>query len=235
MKASVSRAAGAGFAALFKGLKTVRPDRPIHPSGVALTGTIKRSTSTTSSGIPWIDSPGSDAVEGRMSRSLGAPRRWPDILGLALSIHTDTGPAHLLLASTGASRAGRWLLLPRRDAGTSAFTSLMPYKGTNGPVLLAALPEPTGPRLPAMPLAFRQALGAGNWTLGLYYATLTGPWIRFGTLTLAAEPKTNDTRTRFDPAAHPLPGAGTYRWASNLRAPAYATARKDKHATEKDS
>jgi hypothetical protein len=107
----------------------------------------------------------------------------------------------------------------------------MPYKGTNGPVLLAALPEPARPRLPAVPFAFRRALGTGNWTLGLYYATLTGSWVRFGTLILAVESKTKDTGTRFDPTAHPLPGAGTYQWASNLRAPSYATARKNKPET----
>lgn len=222
MKESVSRAAGAGFAALFKSLKTLRPDRPIHPTGVALTGTIERSPGA-GSGIAWIDSPGSDAVEARLSRSLGTPSGWPDILGLAIRTVTDTGPADLVLASTGMSRTGRWFLAPHRS--TSSFASLMPYKGPNGPVLLAVLPEPTGPRLPATPEAFRQALGTGIWVLGLYHATPTGPWTRFGTLTLAADPDTADTRTRYDPTIHPLPGAGTYRWAANLRAPAYATAR----------
>jgi hypothetical protein len=226
MKASVSRAAGAGFAALFKSLKALRPDRPIHPTGAALTGTIERSPGSNGSGIAWTDSPGSDAVEARLSRSLGTPAGWPDILGLAIRVPTDSGPADLLLASTGMSPAGRWFLLPRRDAGPGTFTSLMPYKGTNGAVLLAALPEPSGQRLPATPEAFRKALGTGTWILGLYHATPTGPWTRFGTLTLATDPNIDDTRTRYDPTAHPLPGAGTYQWAANLRAPAYATARR---------
>src|SRR5450830_397936 len=114
MKAMISRAAGTGLAALFKSLKAFRPDRPIHPAGVALTGTIERSPGTTGSGIGWIDSPGSATVEARLSRSLGTPPRWPDILGLAIRIHTDTRPADLLLASTGTSRASRWLLTPHR-------------------------------------------------------------------------------------------------------------------------
>lgn len=223
MNARISRAAGAGFAALFKSLKALRPDRPIHPAGVALTGTIERYPGTTDSGIGWIDSPGNDPVEARLSRSIGTPARWPDILGLAIRIHRDTGPADLLLASTGTSRAGRWFLAPHRK--TSSFTSLMPYKGTHGPLLLATLPEPAGPRLPATPEAFQQALGTGTWTLGLYHATPAGPWTRFGTLTLATAPHTADTRTRYDPTTHPLPGARTYNWAANMRAPAYATAR----------
>ena len=156
MKTTLSGAAGVAFAALFKVLKTLRPDRPIHPAGVALTGTIERSPGTTGSGIRWIDSPGSEAVTARLSRSIGTPPEWPDILGLAIRITTETGHADLLLASTGMSRAGRWFLTPHRTASTSAFTSLMPYKGTNGPVLLAARPASTTPRLPSSPQAFRK-------------------------------------------------------------------------------
>ncbi|MBG0741088.1 hypothetical protein IV500_17075 [Paeniglutamicibacter antarcticus] len=225
MKPSISGAAGLGFAALFRGVKALRPDRPIHPAGVALTGTVERSPTSTGSGIRWIDSPGTGAVTGRLSRSLGTPPGCPDILGLALRITTATGHFDLLLASTGMSRAGRWLLLPRRHAGTSAFSSLMPFKGTNGPVLLAAHADGTGMRLPASPEVFQKALGAGTWILGLYHGTPTGPWTRFGTLSLATDPEITDTKTRFDPTTHPLPGAGTYNWATNLRAPAYTTAR----------
>ena len=42
MTESLSRVAGLAFAAAFKALKVLRPDRPIHPAGVALTGTIEK-------------------------------------------------------------------------------------------------------------------------------------------------------------------------------------------------
>lgn len=226
MKVSVSRAAGAGLAVLFKGIKAVRPSRPIHPAGVALVGTLERSPGTPGSGIEWIDAPGSEAVQARLSRSLGMPSGWPDILGLAIRTPTNTGPADLLLASTGTSRAGRWFLLPSRDANSSTFSSLMPYRGTRGPILIAVRPVPGQSRLPATAEAFRKTLGTGAWILGLYYATPTGSWTRFGALSLTVDPNTADTRTRFDPTTHPLPGAGTYTWAANLRAPAYTTARR---------
>jgi len=226
MTVSLSGAAGLAFAAAFKALKVLRPDRPIHPSGVALTGTVERRSGSIASGIRWIDSPGSDRVSARLSRSLGTAPGWPDIIGLALRITTETGPADVLLASTLLRWPGRLLLVPHRHASSSKLTSLMPHKGARGPVLLAAFTEPPSPVLPAAPDGFRQALGSGTWTLGLYHARPAGRWIRFGTLTLALDPNEADTAKRFDPLAHTLPGAATYRWAGRLREPSYSAARK---------
>jgi hypothetical protein len=225
MKVSVSGAAGLAFAAVFRALKILRPDRPIHPAGVALTGTVQRRPGSTGSGILWADSPGSNPVSARLSRSVGMPSGWPDILGLALRITTENGPADVLLASTPMKWPGRLLLTVHRNASNSKLTSLMPYKGAKGPVLLAARTEQTGRRLPATPDAFRQALGTGTWTLGLYHARPTGRWIRFGTLALTLDPDQADTAARFDPLTLPLPGAEAYPWTSRLRQPSYAAAR----------
>lgn len=226
MKASFSSAAGSALAAVFKAMKILRPDRPIHPVGVALAGTIERQPGSAGSGIRWADSPGRDQVTARFSRSIGTPSGWPDILGLALRIATETGPADVLLASTPMAWPGRFLLTAHRDAGSSALTSVMPYKGASGPVLLAARPEAAVRPLPATPDAFRRALNAGTWTLGLYHAKPAGRWIRFGTLTLALVPGVADSSARFDPVLRPLPGAGAYKWASHLRQPSYAVARE---------
>lgn len=226
MKVNLSSGAGLAFAAVFKALKVLRPDRPIHPSGVALAGTIERHPSGSASGIDWIDSAGTDPVTARLSRSLGMPQGWPDIIGLALRISTQAGPADVLLASTFLPWPGRLLLVPHRYASDSNLTSLMPYKGDDGPVLLAARTEGPGVRLPSAPDAFRKALGSGTWTLGLYHARPSGRWIRFGTLTLVLDSNEADTSMRFDPLVHTMPGAGSYRWASRLREPSYSAARK---------
>ncbi|MDQ0850050.1 hypothetical protein QFZ65_001988 [Arthrobacter sp. B3I9] len=226
MKLNLSHGAGLAFAAGFKALKVLRPDRPIHPSGVALAGTIERQGGGSASGIGWIDSAGTDPVRARLSRSLGTPQGWPDIVGLALRISTETGPADVLLASTLLRWPGRLLLIPQRHASSSNLTSLMPYKGADGPVLLAARTEPPAPRLPAAPDGFREALASGTWTLGLYHSRPTGRWHRFGTLTLVLDPDEADTAMRFDPLVHTLPGAGNYRWAARLREPSYSAARK---------
>ena len=226
MSVAFSGPVGAALAAGFKILKALRPKRPIHPAGVAFTGTIERRPGSVESGILWIDSPGTAAVSARLSRSIGLPSGWPDILGLALRITTESGPADVLLASTAMSWPGRLILTAHRYASKSKLTSLMPYKGPAGPVLLAARPEPSGKSLPATPDTFRESLGAGTWSLGLYHARPTGPWTRFGTLLLDLDPGQADLNTRFDPLKRPLPGAGTYGWARRLREPSYQAARQ---------
>lgn len=222
---AVSKAAGRGFAAIFAVLKVFRQKRPIHPQGVSLAGTIER-FGATDSGLSWIDTPGIVPLHARLSRSVGLPKSWPDIIGLGLRISDDGGSFDILLASTGMSRVGRFLLLPHKLASSARQTSLMPYRGSHGPVLLAARTlEPSDP-LPSGPEGFRSTLGARDWQLALYFASPSGEWNRFGTLFLRADAARVDTDLRFDPVLNPLPGAGIYRWTSRLRVPSYATARK---------
>ncbi|NKX51298.1 SRPBCC family protein, partial [Arthrobacter deserti] len=138
MRNGPSEFAGRGLAQVFRALKTVRPVRPIHPHGVGLAGTLERHQCPVPSGIAWIGTPGTDAVQARLSRSAGLPPVFPDILGLALRVPAGSGHFDVLLSSTGMSRPGRFLLTARKTASAAAFTTVMPYRGAQGPVLLAA-------------------------------------------------------------------------------------------------
>ena len=202
------------------------------------------------SGISWLDAPGADQVQARFSRSVGLPDALPDILGLALRIGGGTssrtrtpgpateateatdpdapGMADLLFASTGWGFPARFLLLPRVDVSAARFTTLMPYRGADGPVLLGLRTLSLPPRATGRAETggdFRAALAEGDWVLALSCATPAGPWIHAGTLTLRADPDQDDTSARFDPLQHPVPGAGSYAWARRLRENSYRTAR----------
>lgn len=223
MRLRISRALGTGFAGVFRTIKALRPDRPIHPQGVRLVGTLERHGSA--SGTEWVDTAGTDLVTARLSRSLGLPGRCPDVLGLALRLANDGTPSDVLLASTGASRAGRFALTLRRNAAAGVFSSLMPYKTPAGPLLLAARTVSAPGQLRAEPETFRSDLGPNAWTLGLYHARPSGHWVRFGTLTLSASGEP-DTTERFDPVLNTLPGTATYDWTAQLREPSYTAARQ---------
>jgi hypothetical protein len=238
-----SALAGQAFAAVFKAIKAVRPVRPIHPHGLSLVGELSRhgvdehaagGLQGARSGISWLDAAGSEQVQARFSRSVGLPEALPDILGLALRIGaasdgTSAGqPADILFASTGWGFPARYALLPKLDVGAARFTTLMPYKGAEGPVLLGlrTLSLPPGATGRAETGAdFRDALIAGDWVLALSFAKPAGRWVHAGTLRLRAVPGPDDTTIRFDPLEHPLPGAGTYPWARRLRERSYRTAR----------
>jgi hypothetical protein len=220
--------AGSVFAAAFRAIKVVRPYRPNHPHGVLLMGVLERDgLPRRASGIPWLDAAGTNPVDVRLSRSLGLPGSFPDIIGLAVRFTEQGRMCDLLLATTGPSGLGRFILRLRRDAASAVFSTMMPYKSAKGPVLIAARTIGGPAKLPAESRAFSSHLGQQTWTLELHYASPLGPWTRFGKLTLSlGDAHGSDTSERFDPVLNPLPTAGTYNWTRRLREPSYAVARR---------
>jgi uncharacterized protein YndB with AHSA1/START domain len=215
---AVTETAGRAFAGLFRVLKLARPDRPIHPEGIGLAGRLTRTGSSgATSGVEWLDTPGIDSVKARFSRSVGLPQQLPDILGLALRITPSSGGmADVLFASTGWRLPGRFLLQPKLDVASATFTTLMPYRGGKGPVLLGLRTS----ELPAGPLA------SGEWVLNLHWAKPAGPWRECGELRLRAEPETADTPVRFNPLQNQPPGARAYAWTRRLRERSYRAAQR---------
>ena len=229
----VSEAAGHVLAGLFRILKVARPARPIHPKGIGLTGELTRTGNTGGpSGVDWLDAPGTDYVQARFSRSVGLPSRLPDVLGLALRITPSdsgargivadggarggSGVADVLFSSTGWQLPGRFLLQPKLDVSTATLTTLMPYRGRNGPVLL-------GLRTISLPSG---SVMSGHWVLGLYWAKPAGPWHQCGELRLTAAPQGADTSLRFNPLENQPPGAQAYAWTRRLRERSYQTAQQ---------
>ncbi|UUL77499.1 SRPBCC family protein [Pseudarthrobacter sp. Fe7] len=155
---------------------------------------------------------------GRFSRSVGLPQTLPDILGLALRITPADGggPADVLFASTGWGLPGRFLLMPRLDVAGATLTTLMPYRGRRGPVLLGLRTRGSSP----------DSLAPGEQVLGLYWATPSGRWRECGELRLNAGAGPADIPLRFDPLANQPPGARTYTWTRRLRKPSYQVAQQ---------
>ncbi|WP_043444084.1 hypothetical protein [Arthrobacter sp. L77] len=232
MAGRISGTLGAGFEAVFRGIKHVRRHRPIHPRGLRLDGTVVVHGHGLSSGIAWIDRPSRSPATARVSRSVGTRDGMPDVVGLAARFHHPAnGPApstfsDILLSSTGWSFPGRFVLVPRLGVSRAPLSTMMPYRGDDGPVLLGA--RTVGPAgLPASLSGLERALGSSAWQLGLFFATPLGRWQHFGTLTLVLSPEAEERDLRFDAVLHPLAGAATYDWARRLREPSYALSRRE--------
>lgn len=217
----IATAVGNALKTLFAALVRVRHPRPVHPHGVALTGEL-RWLGPSESGIAWIDEPpaGPQPVSARASRSLGVPAPLPDVIGLALRVDGERGAVHLALASTGRGPLTRWLLTLHRSPSTAWLSSLLPYRGTRGPVLLAA--RPLAPHdLPSEPSALASALRDDPWRLRLHVATPTGRWHPFAELVLRPGTGPLDTSARIDVGAHVPPGATIAPWIHAVRDPSY--------------
>jgi hypothetical protein len=207
----VGRALGGVFS-LVGALRT-RRRKALHPQGRVRSGLVLRQGGA-STGVPWIDEPGSDRVLLRLSRATGLPEVLPDILGLALRVPCDGGNyGDLLLASTGTGAVGRFLLRPtRRPAGP--YGSLMPYRSPTGPLLLAALP-----------------LADDGTRFELAYSALRGAWSRFAVLEVRSDwDDALDAPLSFDPVLNEVPGLHSYGWAAQLRRFSYAASRRARGA-----
>ena len=209
---------GAALAAATRSLALLRPaDKPLHPDGVTVTGTLHRrgsdpGTSTgTVSGVPWLDHPGRDEVVVRLSRAIGLPARLPDIHGLALRVSLGERTADLLLASTGWWRVGRFVLTFGRRPETRPLTTLLPYRTDRGAVVLGA-----------------KAVGLGSYELS--WAPYAGEWRAFASLELSDE-LAADQQISFDPVLNQVPGLEQYPAVVRLREPSYLLARKSRRAS----
>ncbi len=172
-----------------------------------MTGRLVRTGGEETSGVDWLDSAGEDEVLVRFSRAIGLPRALPDIHGVALRIPVEDRFGDLLLASTGLGRLTRFVLTAGYDVGRRPLTTLLPYRGPRGPVLIAArAADDSGLRFELL------------WSRGL------GAWVSFADLAVSdvAGP---DPAISFDPVRNPLPGLAFYPWVGRLREPAYRAAR----------
>lgn len=186
-----------------------RRRRALHPTGRLVPAVLDRYGSRPDTGVPWLDEPGTDEVVVRLSRATGLPGPLPDVLGLALRVPLEDGRhGDLLLSSTGLGRVTRFLLRPVRHEAVG-YTSLFPYRAAAGPVLLAAIPVP----------------GEGS-RFHLAWARPTGSWHRFAVLRLTDPDTDGDDALAFQPVERPVPGLPSYRWAADLRRPAYAGSRR---------
>ena len=189
-----------------RAVSALRPAaKPLHPSGVTLTGRIHRHGSEPLAGVPWLDEPGEDDVLVRLSRAVGLPAAFPDIHGMAIRVLTDHGDADLLLASTGWGRLTRFVLTASRNPSSRPMTTLLPYRTKTGPLLVGA-----------------RAMGPHSYTLA--WAIRGGPWQTFGVLILTRRPAA-DQDISFDPVRHQLPGLEQYPAVARVREPSYHRAR----------
>lgn len=204
---TIGSAGGAVLAAATRAIAALRPaEKPLHPDGVILVGRLRRQGSYPGSGVTWLDRPGEDDVAVRLSRAIGLPAPLPDIHGIALRVPLESGYADLLLASTGWSRLGRFVLTPGWRPDSRPLTTLLPYRTATGPVVLGAMPS-----------------GAGSYELS--WARPGAAWVPFGSLELGEE-RAADQDVSFDPVVNQLPGLEQYPVVVRLREPAYLVARR---------
>ncbi len=211
---STSAFFGTVLAHIFGAMGRIRPTpKPLHPRGDLRNATVVRTGCSVPVGVPWIDEPGTDTVQVRLSRATGLPPPLPDFHGLALRIPVDADYADVLFATTGLGTVSRFVLLLARGPMDRAYSTVIPYETTSGPLLLAAIPN-----------------GDSETEFSLACAPMVGAWRNFGRLRIVADQTdvpTGDS-VSFDPIINQLPRLRYYPWATALREGAYRAARRSR-------
>lgn len=231
----VTEAAAAVLGGVFNLTARLRGAKPLHPRGVVLRASISRHGAPTRWGVPWLDSPGEDVGVARLSRSVGMPPGWPDVMGLAIRFGGADRALHdLVIAGTGSGPLSRFVFAPQVQFATT-YSSVMPYRTPLGPAVLGAFA--TGDRLlPGDPDEAARETAREPLVLSLKVASPTGPWRTFGTLSLGgAATETLDPRLAVDPVLRPLPdGLALTGPLARVRSVSYRYARSGRGATAED-
>lgn len=186
---------------------------------VLLAGTIRRTAvGPTPSGLDWIDAGPAGAVqrvEARLSEVLATPGVVPDVLALKVRVFDRDRAGDLVLTSSRRG-AGRLAPAPCQSLSDAWFSSVMPYQGSSGAVLIGAhsrSPRPLRSDLHTL----SEVLRIEPWRLEMYWATPLGRWHRFAVLRLAPADGAAEA-SRFDAAHHPLSTSDAYGWAGSAAA-----------------
>jgi hypothetical protein len=200
--ATAAVAVGFGLAARLRGAAA------LHPLGLATPATIHRHGLVRPTGVAWLDRPGVDEALVRFSRAVGLPPPLPDVHGLGIRILGADGPADLLLSTAMRGRLVRHVLRPAGGPRSAAYTCIVPFDTSSGPLMVGARPEGEAFAL--------EVAGRGQ------------PWRRFARLLVAAPEEVPHRREELDldPVLHPVPGLRMPDWLADLRGPAYEASRR---------
>ncbi|WP_129336134.1 hypothetical protein [Cellulomonas endophytica] len=204
---AAARAGGAVAAVLARAVRAAGRERPLHPVGTRLVGTVTWTADGAALGLGRAGA--TEPVEARRSRAAGLPAPLPDVVGLALRWGPPGAPRDVLLASAGTGPVARFLLAPRRPGGEGTLSTLMPFRSRLGPLVLLVVPG-RGYAPAQRERLLLGAIGAGP----------PGVLAR-----LVLEDTGEETDRRFDPVRHRPPSLPTYAWAAALRRAPYAAAR----------
>ncbi|MEU6202444.1 phosphodiesterase [Micromonospora musae] len=210
-------------------LTRLRRARLFHPAGRSFAGEVTIwGTSGPPTGVAFLDEPGRYPATIRLSKGTSTPGSWPDVLGLAVRVHTDgPRPVDLLVSSSGARPVLRRVALPRRRfAGT--YSTIVPLRAGGGRRLwLAALADPDSIDLGRSLAEVAAATRAEEPRLVLATASAVGPWRPFGQVSIGTQLSARqDAALAFDPIGNLPPGlraVGAMAW---LRGQSYRGSRR---------
>ena len=181
-------AAGVALGAALAGVGFVRRAKPVHPHGVTYRARLSVAGAPSApAGSTLLSAPGEHRAIVRFSRSIGAPRPLPDLLGMSLRVLDAYGPdlhQDFLLVTCGARPLLHHVLLPAADVQQRPYSSAFPYRAGDRRFVVGALPDPDSPRPDGDDELHRLARAAatGRLSFALAVAAVPGSFRRVASI-----------------------------------------------------
>jgi hypothetical protein len=196
-----------------------------HPAGSGYRADVAIAPAGRSTGAPFLDQPGTFAAVVRLSRGVGVPDPFPDVLGLAIKVIDAHGLGRdqdLLLVSSAGPPLARHLLLPASGFLGRPFSSVLPYLIGRRIRLFGAAPRTPAVHDGGTALAeVHVAAARGELRFDLTMAGEFGAWRRIGELRVGQPLDDIETDAlRFSPW-HTGPGITPVGILQTLRRSAY--------------
>jgi hypothetical protein len=214
----------------FWGVARWRHGRAVHAQGVELDAELTLDADSLLGRALEVSGPSPVLV--RVSRSVGLPGGWPDLLGIA--VRAASGRGDEVLDVLFASVAGRgWahpLLVPARSWWGRPWSTVLPYTG-GGHLVWLGLETPPGPAGGGAGVAVvAAAVGCSPVSLAVTEMVAGAARRRVGTLRWDAV-RACGAPVSFDPVLNTVAGLRPVRPLSGLREWAYTGSRRGRGAT----
>lgn len=215
-------------AGVFRAAARLRGARAFHPVGVAYPAAVEIEEDLAAPALR----PGTLVAVVRFSRGAGLPRPLPDIHGVGLRVLDAHGPGRhqdVLVTSVVSPGVGRYVLRPGWTVSGPTYSSIAPYRGPSGDLLLGAR-VPPGERYDLNRL--HDVVEAGRCRLELMAAHPFGPWRSIGTVTVHHDrlSEEDEEALQLDPW-NTAEGFTPVGWVNRLRRPAYAASQEGRRST----
>lgn len=214
-------------AAVFRAGARLRGARAFHPVGVAYRAAVEIEEDSASPALR----PGTLVAVVRFSRGAGLPRPLPDIHGIGLRVLDAHGPGKhqdVLVSSVASPGVGRYVLRPGWTISGPSYSSIAPYRGPSGDLLLGARFAP----VERYDLArLDDVVEAGRCRLELVAAHPLGPWRSIGTVSVHHNrlSEEEERALQLNPW-NTAEGFTPKGWLNRLRRPAYAASQQGRRS-----
>jgi len=179
---AVAAAAGVGVGAALALVAAARRGKAVHPHGeVYAARLVVGGVPAAPAAAHLLATAGEHAALVRFSRSLGLPRRVPDLLGMSIRVLGAYGGGlhqDFLLVSSIDRPVLHHLFLPAKDVQQRPYSSSLPYRAGTQRFVVGALPDPDSPRPTGATELERVRLAAATGRLRFQLA-VAAPMARF--------------------------------------------------------